>query len=222
MVESPPSHDVAASVSETPQSISEVAKALIACGPLLRNPDKSKAGHNYTYTPLERLLEIYNPILSDHGLRIVQLPYDEPQRIGVETLLLHSSGQFIRSRVSFPVAGDGRRSPEQIAGSTITYIRRYAIKSMLGIESDSGVDPDELDSEVSQAVIDRPSLDEEAASLWDHCIAQGSKAKTAKALAGLFEKYANALRTSGIDLPPAKLAGQKSQLFTLYGYEEND
>ena len=202
-------------------SISEVAKALIACSSKLKNPDKSRSGHNYKYTPLERLLEIYNPILAEQGLRIVQLPYDEPQRIGVETLLLHTSGQYLRSRVSFPVSGDGRRSAEQVAGGTITYIRRYAIKSILGIESDLGVDPDELDGELLPEEVERPSTDEEAESLWDHCIAQGAKAKTAKALDSLFEKYRNALRTSGIHLMDEVIEKQRSELFSIYGFEKN-
>jgi hypothetical protein len=214
--------DVAASpdsMSPPSSSISNLAKALVAAGEKLKNPDKSKSGYNYKYTDLPRLLELYNPILAKHKLRIVQLPFTEEGRVGVHTMLLHESGEHLDARVSFPVVRDDKRSIEQVAGGAISYLRRYSLKCILSIESDEGIDPDDLDHQVSESIKDPRPPKEEAARLWEQCVTAGSKAKTKQNLDRLFIRYLNALRTSGIEVTEKNLTEQKSELFSIYGFE---
>lgn len=50
--------------------------------------------------------------------------------VSVETILLHSSGEWSRSTLMVPVVGAA--TPQSI-GSAVTYARRYALASMVGL-----------------------------------------------------------------------------------------
>jgi hypothetical protein len=54
---------------------------------------------------------------------------------------MHTGGQWLEEEVYFPM-GDGNRgvTSVQVAGSTITYMRRYAVAAMLGIVADEDTD----------------------------------------------------------------------------------
>ena len=79
------------------------------------------------------------PILSKHGLSVVQLP-EGVERItngdkgsmflNVGTTLMHSSGQWIRSTVPIPL--DSPINAHKL-GSALTYGRRYGLAAMVGI-----------------------------------------------------------------------------------------
>ena len=61
--------------------------------------------------------------LTSHGLSVVQMPVSSEGAVGVVTLLLHKSGQWIKSSVFATPKDTGA----QASGSVITYLRRYAL-----------------------------------------------------------------------------------------------
>ena len=77
------------------------------------------------YADLGALIESSRPILAKHGLSIVQLPMGDGQ-IGVETIVLHTSGEFVSNFITLPLEMEKGKSNAQVAGSIITYLRRYA------------------------------------------------------------------------------------------------
>ena len=87
------------------------------------------------YADLFEVLEATRPILSKHGLSIVQTN-DGVEVIGstaflhVGTMLMHTSGQWIRSFIPLPI-----ESPVNChkLGSAMTYGRRYGLSAMGGI-----------------------------------------------------------------------------------------
>ena len=87
------------------------------------------------YADLFEVLEATRPILSKHGLSIVQTN-DGVEIIGstaflhVGTMLMHTSGQWIRSFIPLPI-----ESPVNChkLGSAMTYGRRYGLSAMVGI-----------------------------------------------------------------------------------------
>jgi hypothetical protein len=85
----------------------------------------------YHYADLADILAVVRPVLSKHGLAIVQAP----EGAIMETAILHSSGQWKSS--AYPLT---RRDKPQEMGSEITYARRYALCSMLGL---AGEDDDD-------------------------------------------------------------------------------
>jgi len=78
--------------------------------------------------------------LSQHGLSVIQAPRGVVSEIGwcveVETRLLHASGQWMGDTITVPVG----KPDAQGLGSALTYARRYALASFVGIapEDDDG------------------------------------------------------------------------------------
>jgi len=90
------------------------------------------------YAPLDSIIEMIRPVLAKHELAVVQftdIPAED-NGIIVETVITHSSGQYISGRLLMPVA----KEDPQGAGSSLTYGRRYALAAALGIVSDEDVD----------------------------------------------------------------------------------
>jgi hypothetical protein len=118
------------------EQINELASALSKFQGEALNPTKDKKGYNYTYADLASLLEVTRPLLEKNGLAVAQMPFNNENLIGVETMLTHSSGQWLSSSVSVPVESAQKMSIAQASGSVITYLRRYSYAAFLGIAQD--------------------------------------------------------------------------------------
>ena len=101
---------------------------------------ESKAGkayqYSYKYADIADVLEAALPVLSQHKLAVVQPTMVSNGAIFVITRLCHASGQWLESE--YPVAtinGD-----HQKMGGAMTYARRYALCSLLGIAADEDTD----------------------------------------------------------------------------------
>lgn len=94
----------------------------------------TKAGDNYSfkYATLAALVEAAKPVLSKNGLGITQILSGKI----LSTLLVHSSGQFIGSE-SYILFDP---TDPQKYGSLVSYMRRYAYASILGLVSDEDDD----------------------------------------------------------------------------------
>lgn len=118
--------------------INELAAALSkAQGEIL---DATKGAENpyfkSKYADLAAVRSVIREPMAKHGLSLVQLPKTVDGGVEVETMLLHSSGQYIKSCLFMPAAkGDAHG-----IGSAITYARRYSIMSILSLatEDDDG------------------------------------------------------------------------------------
>ena len=60
--------------------------------------------------------------------------------VGVESMLMHESGEFVAERILIPLTEEKGKSKVQSAGSTLTYLRRYSWASILGMYSDEDSD----------------------------------------------------------------------------------
>jgi len=89
-----------------------------------------------SYAGLPSVLEVVLPILNKYELLVSQSPITEGDRIGVETTIYHSSGESITSKFTVNLA----KNDPQGAGSAITYARRYALISILGLNVDDDDD----------------------------------------------------------------------------------
>lgn len=91
------------------------------------------------YVTLDKLILATREILQKNGLSVLQIPLSkETGEIGVQTILLHESGEYIESSPLFmkPIKSD-----PQTAGSLITYLRRYSYQAVLNLntgEDDDG------------------------------------------------------------------------------------
>jgi hypothetical protein len=81
------------------------------------------------YADLQSVWEACRAPLSANGLSVIQLPGSATETVRVFTYLLHESGEYIGSELLMtPVKTD----PQGI-GSCISYARRYALASLVGI-----------------------------------------------------------------------------------------
>jgi len=92
------------------------------------------------YASLGAIIATSKPILAKHGLAVTQLVYNEGDQVGVETILMHSSGEHISTRISMATEAEKGKSAAQVAGSIITYLRRYSLSSILGLYADEDGD----------------------------------------------------------------------------------
>lgn len=129
------------------ESITSLAKALAQFQGEIKNPNNTADNPFFKskYAPLSDILNLVRPILSKHGLSIVQAPTGDGEHIIIYTTLLHSSGEFMEFP---PLTLRTDKATAQGAGSAITYGRRYAISAILGISSED--DDDGNHAEVKQ------------------------------------------------------------------------
>jgi hypothetical protein len=80
--------------------------------------------------------------LSKNNLAIVQGTSVEADRVIISTMLVHSSGEWIKDQLSMNIVKD---SPQAV-GSAITYGRRYSLASMVGIVADQDDDAEGAES----------------------------------------------------------------------------
>ncbi len=121
---------------------------------------KSKAGYNYKYADLSSILDISRPLCAEFELAVSQLcgnngfdstPNNDGaviQTVSLETILMHSSGEWISSELEMLVQPMKGMTAAQSAGTVITYARRYALAALLGIAQ---TDNDAADVNVESA-----------------------------------------------------------------------
>jgi hypothetical protein len=101
------------------------------------------------YATLGAVIETAKPILAEFGFSIAQFPVSQAMQIGVTTILIHESGEFIEDTIYMtPEHGKGVNDA-QSAGIVISYLRRYAYVSILGIfaeEDTDGADQNQIGS----------------------------------------------------------------------------
>lgn len=120
------------------EGVAEIATALCAAQGEMENAAKN-VDNPYFHSRYANLAEVLNtirPVLSKHGLSLLQAPSYGNGTVDVETMLLHKSGQFFSSTCSAPV----QKNDPQGVGSAITYLRRYSASAIVGIaqEDDDG------------------------------------------------------------------------------------
>lgn len=92
------------------------------------------------FASLGALIDHTRPILAKYGLSVSQLTFGEGGVAGVETILLHASGEYLANSMSMQVGEEKGKSTAQVAGSIITYLRRYSYASLLGLYADEDGD----------------------------------------------------------------------------------
>lgn len=116
------------------ESIKSLAEALNKAQDEMGGADKSATNPFFKskYADLASVVHAIKQPFADNGLSYSQLPLFEDGRVGVETILMHISGEWMTGKLLLPVT----KQDPQAAGSAITYARRYALQAMAGIPSE--------------------------------------------------------------------------------------
>ena len=102
---------------------------------------KNATGYGYQFADLPKIFEVINPLLQKHGLGFTQLINTNEERHYLVTILFHvESGESIESSTLIPYVQLKGMNDFQSFGSGVTYFRRYALSSTLGLVTDKDTD----------------------------------------------------------------------------------
>src|SRR5262249_33918526 len=131
------------------------AAALAKAQAELVNPEKSLVAtirsdaprvteQTFRYAPLSSGLDIVRKTLSQYEIALVQTtPIDQAAgTVNLTTVLAHSSGEWIAS--DWPVCTVAETAQPHRMGAALTYARRYALFTLVGIAGEDDVDAPDL------------------------------------------------------------------------------
>jgi hypothetical protein len=137
------------------QSIASLAAALAKAQIALANPEKSlvakipgdgpgSAERSFRYASLASGLDIVRKTLGEHEIATVQTTAIDQGAgiINLTTVLAHSSGEWIAS--DWPVCAIAETATPQRMGAALTYARRYALFTLVGIAGEDDLDAPDL------------------------------------------------------------------------------
>jgi hypothetical protein len=121
------------------ETIGELAKALSAFQSEVKQPTKDKENPFFKskYVDLQSVVQAITSVANKHGLSFIQYPLNQENKVGIVTIVLHSSGEYIESE---PIFATPVKQDAQATGSVITYLKRYSLSAMFGITSDEDDD----------------------------------------------------------------------------------
>ena len=140
------------------QSIASLAGALAKAQSELINPEKSLTGtiksmsgrageateRAFRYASLAEGLEIVRKTLGQHEIATVQTTAIDNAAgiVNLTTMLAHSSGEWIAS--DWPVCAVSETATPHRMGAALTYARRYALFTLVGIAGEDDLDAPDL------------------------------------------------------------------------------
>jgi hypothetical protein len=144
------------------QSIASLAAALAKAQAELVNPEKSLvatiradgsrgAQQTFRYAPLSSGLDIVRKTLGQHEIATVQTTAIDQTAglLNLTTVLAHSSGEWIAS--DWPVCAISETATPHRMGAALTYARRYALFTLVGIAGEDDLDAPDLNSPTTAA-----------------------------------------------------------------------
>jgi ERF superfamily len=148
------------------ESIGSIAAALAKAQAELTNPEKSliatiRASHpgendqTFCYAALSSGLDIVRKALGSHEIATVQTTAIDKEAglIRLTTTLAHSSGEWLSSE--WPVCAIAEMTAPRRMGAALTYARRYALFTLVGIAGDDDLDAPDLNlraGEISKVI----------------------------------------------------------------------
>src|ERR1700684_40699 len=139
------------------ETIGAIATALAKAQIELHNPEKSltatiqspfprEATRTFRYASLSSGLDLIRKSLGRHEIATVQTTSidDAAGLIRLTTVLAHASGEWISS--DWPVCPVSETSAPQRMGAALTYARRYALFTLVGIAGEDDLDAPDLEA----------------------------------------------------------------------------
>ena len=137
------------------ESIKNLASAQVKVQQEIKDIGKDSEGYGYKYTSYDTLVKYLRPLLTKYGLSFVQMPVGNDSEIGVQTIYMHTSGEWITSVVKSPIVDSKQMNIYQSVGAAITYFRRYSLSAFVGIASDE--DNDVATIKVEEKPVPKPA-----------------------------------------------------------------
>src|SRR5260221_3022091 len=176
-----------AAMHRSSESIGTIAAALAKAQAELVNPEKSlvatirspfyrEGGRTFRYAPLSSGLEIVRKGLSRYEIATIQTTAIDKDAglLRLTTWLAHSSGEWISSE--WPVCAIADLASAQRMGAALTYARRYALFTLVGIAGEDDLDAPDLDATSKTGSVEPHRSDYRSQSACDAAVAaRGAK-----------------------------------------------
>jgi hypothetical protein len=132
---------IAAALAKAQAEITNPEKSLTAT---IRSPFPREEDRTFRYAPLSSGLEIVRKCLGRHEIATVQTTAidNEVGLIRLTTILAHASGEWISS--DWPVCPVSETAAPHRLGAALTYARRYALFTLVGIAGEDDLDAPDL------------------------------------------------------------------------------
>jgi ERF superfamily len=137
------------------ESFASLASALAKAQAALVNPEKSltatvrsprpgEADRSFRYAPLASGLDIVRKTLGQHEIATFQTTAIDQAAgmVNLTTMLAHSSGEWIAS--DWPICPIAEMANPQRMGAALTYARRYALFTLVGIAGEDDLDAPDI------------------------------------------------------------------------------
>jgi hypothetical protein len=137
------------------ETVAALASALAKAQAELINPEKSltatirtgrlgEGERSFRYAPLSSGLDIVRKTLGQHEIATLQTTAIDqiPGMVNLTTTLAHASGEWIAS--DWPVCAIAETANPQRMGAALTYARRYALFTLVGISGEDDLDAPDL------------------------------------------------------------------------------
>jgi hypothetical protein len=133
---------IAAALAKAQAQMINPEKSLVATirSPFPREPDRT-----FRYAPLSNGLDIVRKNLGQHEIATIQTTAIDKESglLRLTTVLAHSSGEWVSSE--WPVCPIADVASAQRMGAALTYARRYALFTLVGIAGEDDLDAPDLE-----------------------------------------------------------------------------
>src|SRR5262247_3538119 len=132
---------IAAALAKAQVELTNPEKTLVAT---IRSPFPREADRTFRYAPLSSGLEIVRKGLSRHEIATVQTTEIDKDAglVRLTTVLAHASGEWLSS--DWPVCPISDANSPQQMGAALSYARRYALFTLVGIAGEDDLDAPDL------------------------------------------------------------------------------
>ena len=139
---------IAAALAKAQAQLVNPEKSLVAT---IRSDEVNGSERSFRYAPLSSGLDIVRKTLSLYEIATVQTTsIDETAGIvRLSTVLAHASGEWIAS--DWPVCSIGETAAPHRMGAALTYARRYALFTLVGIAGEDDLDAPDLNAPTAPA-----------------------------------------------------------------------
>ena len=139
---------IAAALAKAQAELTNPEKALIAT---IRAANPREHDQTFRYAALSSGLDIVRKALGGHEIATVQTTAidNEAGLIRLTTMLAHSSGEWLSSE--WPVCPISETAAPRRMGAALTYARRYALFTLVGIAGEDDLDAPDLNGKVDAA-----------------------------------------------------------------------
>src|SRR5581483_2844883 len=131
------------------ETIGAIATALAKAQAEINNPEKTLTAtipardgeRTFRYASLASGLDLVRKCLGQHEIAVMQTTAVDHGQILLTTMLVHASGEWVSS--TWPVCGAAEPSAH-VKGAALTYARRYALFTLVGIAGEDDLDAPDL------------------------------------------------------------------------------